>query len=140
MTRAESVAALAARVAAARAGGAAELFCLVNNAGIGTGGNVDWTPLDVYRRVLDVNFLGLVAVTKALLGALQDDAAAAMAARAPPPRVVNIASIAGLIAAPGMSAYAASSTYPRKKPRPPPRYTRHRTLAPNSASTAARTL
>jgi len=107
VTSDESVAALAARVAEARASGA-EMFCLVNNAGIGCGGNVDWTPLATFRRVMDVNFTGLVAVTKALLGALLDDAARARAAGAPPPRVVNIASIAGLIAAPGMSAYAAS--------------------------------
>jgi 11-cis-retinol dehydrogenase len=108
VTSAESVSALSARVSEARAAGGAELFCLINNAGVGSGGNVDWTPMETYRRVLDVNFLGLVAVTKALLGALQDDAAAARAAGAPPPRVVNVASIAGLIAAPGMSAYAAS--------------------------------
>ena len=107
VTSAESVAALAARVAAARAEGAT-MFCLVNNAGVGSGGNVDWTPIETYKRVMEVNFFGLVAVTKALLGALQDDAAAARAAGAPPPRVINIASIAGLIAAPAMSAYASS--------------------------------
>ena len=108
VTSAPSLAALAARVAAARAGGAAHLFCVVNNAGVGASGPVDWTSLETYRRVMEVNFLGVVAVTKALMGALLDDAAAARAAGEPPVRVVNISSSAGLIAAPQMSAYAAS--------------------------------
>jgi NAD(P)-dependent dehydrogenase (short-subunit alcohol dehydrogenase family) len=58
---------------------------------------------------MDINFLGHVAVTKALLPALLEDAGTAVAAGdRPAPRVVNIASSAGLIAAPALSAYCAS--------------------------------
>ena len=84
------------------------LHALVNNAGIGASGLVDWAPLESFRRVMDVNYLGAVAVTKALLPLLMRASAAAAAARAPAPRVINVTSVAGLLAAPGLSAYCAS--------------------------------
>lgn len=40
---------------------------LVNNAGITSRGLVTDTSMDVYKRVMDVNFFGQVALTKALL-------------------------------------------------------------------------
>ena len=75
------------------------LHGLVNNAGIGTSGNVDWTSLELMRRVMDVNFFGHVAMTKKFLPLLiaKTDS-----------RVVNICSVAGYLAAAGMSAYCAS--------------------------------
>ena len=75
------------------------LHGLVNNAGIGTSGKIDWTPLELMRRVMDVNFFGHVSMTKKFLPLLiaKTDS-----------RVVNICSVAGFLAAPSMSAYCAS--------------------------------
>ena len=41
-----------------------EIYALVNNAGIGTAGPLEWMSRDVSRDVMNVNFLGHVAVTK----------------------------------------------------------------------------
>ncbi|CAF3149227.1 unnamed protein product [Rotaria socialis] len=75
------------------------LHGLVNNAGIGAAGLIDWTSVEFIRKVMDVNFFGHVAMTKKflpLLIAKQDS------------RVINICSVAGYLTKPGMSAYAAS--------------------------------
>ena len=84
------------------------LHALVNNAGVGASGLVDWAPLEGFRRTMEVNFLGHVAMTKAFLPLLMAASSAAAAARAPPPRIINVTSIAGLLAAPGLAAYSAS--------------------------------
>ena len=75
------------------------LHALVNNAGIGKGGLVDWTTLDFLRETMEVNFFGHVAMTKKFLPLL-------MAQR--DSRVVNICSVAGYLASPAMSAYCSS--------------------------------
>jgi NAD(P)-dependent dehydrogenase (short-subunit alcohol dehydrogenase family) len=75
------------------------LHALVNNAGIGAGGLIDWTSVDFMRRMMDVNFFGHVTITKKFLPLL-------IAKR--DSRVVNICSVAGYLTKPGMSAYAAS--------------------------------
>ena len=54
--------------AAERVGG--ELGVLVNNAGIAISGPVEVVPLEQWRRIVDVNLLGQVAVTRALLPAV----------------------------------------------------------------------
>ena len=82
--------------AARRAGGA--LHVLVNNAGIAVNGPVETVPVDEWRRQLEVNVIGQVAVTRALLPAL-------LAARG---RVVNMSSISGRVALPLLGPYAAS--------------------------------
>jgi 11-cis-retinol dehydrogenase len=84
------------------------LHALVNNAGVGASGLVAWAPLEGFRRTMEVNFLGHVAVTQAHLPLLMRAAAAAAAAGAPPPRIINVTSIAGILAAPGLAAYSAS--------------------------------
>ena len=109
VTSAGDVAALAARVRAWRAGAPGRaVHALVNNAGVGMAGPVDWCEVSVYERTMAVNFLGHVAVTKALLPLLYDEGLAAAVAGGVAPRVVNVTSVAGLIAAPSLSAYAAS--------------------------------
>ncbi|UJR14569.1 hypothetical protein I4U23_001565 [Adineta vaga] len=75
------------------------LHALVNNAGIGAGGYIDWVSLEFMRRMMDVNFFGHVAMTKKFLPLL-------IAKR--DSRVVNICSVAGYLTKPGMGAYAAS--------------------------------
>jgi NAD(P)-dependent dehydrogenase (short-subunit alcohol dehydrogenase family) len=75
-----------------------ELHGLVNNAGIAVASPLEAIPLDELRRQLDVNVVGQVAVTQALLPALRH-------ARG---RVVFVGSIAGRSALPFLGAYAAS--------------------------------
>lgn len=75
------------------------LHGLVNNAGIGASGSIDWTSMESMRKVMDVNFFGHVAMTKKFLPLL-------IAKRGS--RVVNICSVAGFLASAGMSAYSAS--------------------------------
>ena len=71
---------------------------LVNNAGIAISGPVEVVPLDEWRRIVDVNLLGQVAVTRALLPAI-------LRARG---RVVNMSSIGGRVANPLFGPYSAS--------------------------------
>jgi NAD(P)-dependent dehydrogenase (short-subunit alcohol dehydrogenase family) len=71
---------------------------LVNNAGIAVGGPLEFVSLDDVRRQFDVNVLGLLAVTQAMLPSLR-------AARG---RIVNIGSIAGRSVAPMVGPYCAS--------------------------------
>jgi dehydrogenase/reductase SDR family member 9 len=77
----------------------AKVWALVNNAGIADGGALDWTSLDVYRRVMEVNFFGLVATTKAILPFLKHN---------PGSRIVNLSSVAGLVSGAGIGPYFAS--------------------------------
>ena len=78
--------------------GDAGLTGLVNNAGIGVVGPLEIVSLDELRRQFEVNVIGLIAVTQALLPLLRK-------ARG---RVVNMSSIAGRAAMPYMGPYAAS--------------------------------
>ena len=75
------------------------LHALVNNAGIGSGGYVDWISMETMRLIMDVNHFGHVTMTKTFLPLL-------IAKR--DSRVVNICSVAGYLAAPGMVSYCAS--------------------------------
>jgi NAD(P)-dependent dehydrogenase (short-subunit alcohol dehydrogenase family) len=87
-----------ARERVERALAGAPLVGLVNNAGIPAAGPLELYPLDEFRRVLDVNLIGALAVTQALLPLLK-------ASRG---RIVNMSSVAGLGALPFMGPYAAS--------------------------------
>jgi NAD(P)-dependent dehydrogenase (short-subunit alcohol dehydrogenase family) len=73
---------------------------LVNNAGVAFLGGFEETPLAEWRRILDINVLGIVQCVRAFLPSMR----AAGGAR----KIVNIASLAGFAPAPNMSAYAAS--------------------------------
>jgi NAD(P)-dependent dehydrogenase (short-subunit alcohol dehydrogenase family) len=84
--------------AAAAALGDAPLDGLVNNAGTALAMPLEFLPLDQLRRQLEVNLVGHVAVTQALLPNLRS-------ARG---RIVNVGSIAGRSALPFLGAYAAS--------------------------------
>jgi NAD(P)-dependent dehydrogenase (short-subunit alcohol dehydrogenase family) len=78
--------------------GAQGLGGLVNNAGVAVSGPVEVIPLDEWRRQLEVNLIGQIAVTKALLPAL-------LRGRG---RIVMVSSIGGRIALPLFGPYAAS--------------------------------
>jgi NAD(P)-dependent dehydrogenase (short-subunit alcohol dehydrogenase family) len=75
------------------------LHALVNNAGIWKGSLIDWTSVDVMRKMMDVNFFGHVIMTKKFLPLLISRRGS---------RVINICSFAGYLAGPSQSAYAAS--------------------------------
>lgn len=75
------------------------LDVLVNNAGIGAQGGIEDNTDDEWHRVLDVNVLGLVRVTRAALPALRRSRRAA---------VVNISSIAATAGLPQRALYSAS--------------------------------
>ena len=92
----ESAIGRAVEAVAARAQG--QLHGLVNNAGLGLGGPLELVPIPKTRELFEVNVIGLLAVTKAFLPLLRK-------ARG---RVVNIGSLAGILAMPGASSYAAS--------------------------------
>jgi NAD(P)-dependent dehydrogenase (short-subunit alcohol dehydrogenase family) len=71
---------------------------LVNNAGVAVGGPLELVPIEEWRRQLEVNLIGQVAVIQAALPALRR-------ARG---RIVNVTSIGGLLATPLLGPYAAS--------------------------------
>jgi NAD(P)-dependent dehydrogenase (short-subunit alcohol dehydrogenase family) len=71
---------------------------LVNNAGVAVAAPIELLPLDEFRRQLEVNVVGQVAVTQALLRPL----------RAAGGRVVFVGSIGGRSALPFLAPYAAS--------------------------------
>jgi NAD(P)-dependent dehydrogenase (short-subunit alcohol dehydrogenase family) len=76
----------------------AGLAGLVNNAGVSAGGPLEFVAIEEWRRALEVNFIGQVAVTKAALPALRK-------ARG---RIVNMTSIGGRLASPFLGPYNAS--------------------------------
>lgn len=47
------------------------LFALVNNAGVGLAGMVDWVPEEHFRLVMEVNFHAVVAACKRAIPLLQ---------------------------------------------------------------------
>jgi NAD(P)-dependent dehydrogenase (short-subunit alcohol dehydrogenase family) len=89
-------------IATARAEGeqacGGRLAGLVNNAGVAISAPLEFIPIDRLRQQLEVNLIGQVAVTQALLPFL----------RAAGGRVVNVSSIGGRVALPLLGPYAAS--------------------------------
>jgi NAD(P)-dependent dehydrogenase (short-subunit alcohol dehydrogenase family) len=75
-----------------------ELHGLVNNAGIAVSMPLEFLPLEEFRRQLEVNLVGQLAVTQAFLPHL----------RRAHGRIVNVGSIAGRSSLPFLGAYAAS--------------------------------
>jgi NAD(P)-dependent dehydrogenase (short-subunit alcohol dehydrogenase family) len=75
------------------------LDILVNNAGIGAQGTIESNPLDEWRRVFDVNVLGIVRTTRAALPSLRQSDHAA---------IVNTCSIAATAGLPQRALYSAT--------------------------------
>lgn len=75
-----------------------ELFALINNAGIGQSGALEIAPMAAARKLMDVNVIGLMAVTQACIPMLRKSRG----------RIINIGSTSSYLAFPGASAYSAS--------------------------------
>ena len=95
VTQQDTITAAADRVREATGGSIAGL---VNNAGVAVPGPLEFIPMDEFRRQIDVNLNGQVAVTQAFLPMLRK-------ARG---RIVNIGSIGGRVAMPLLGPYAAT--------------------------------
>lgn len=80
---------------------AGTLAGLVNNAGLASGGPLEFADLDDVRRLFEVNTLGALAVTQAVLPLLR-------ASDGRPGRIVNVSSTSGRLATPFVGAYCAS--------------------------------
>lgn len=78
--------------------GSEGLFGVVNNAGIASGGPLEFLPIKTMRRQLEVNLVGQLAVTQACLPLIRK-------ARG---RIVNMGSIAGLFCSPFQAPYSIS--------------------------------
>lgn len=87
-----------AQVAALDAVLPARLDAVVNNAGIAVGGPLEVLPISELRRQFDVNVVGALAVTQAVLPRLRSSKG----------RIVFISSVSGRIASPMLGAYSAS--------------------------------
>jgi NAD(P)-dependent dehydrogenase (short-subunit alcohol dehydrogenase family) len=77
----------------------AKLWAVINNAGIAPLGSTDWMQMSSIAKVMDVNYMGTVRVTKGLLPMLKKTRES---------RIINISSVAGLGGAQIMGAYCAS--------------------------------
>jgi NAD(P)-dependent dehydrogenase (short-subunit alcohol dehydrogenase family) len=78
--------------------GSTGLHGLVNNAGVVAAGPFETVTMESWRNIMEVNVLGTVALTQALLPLL----------RAGRGRIVNVSSIAGRVATPYLAPYCAS--------------------------------
>ena len=81
-----------------RAVGERGLAGLINNAGIAVGGPLEYVPAELLRRQLEVNVIGLHAVTVAMLPLVRQAVG----------RIIHVGSISGRIASPLIGPYTAS--------------------------------
>ncbi len=75
-----------------------QIYGLVNIAGAHDGALVDWNSMQIYDKVMQVNFLGLIRCCKSFLPHIKLSRG----------RVVNLTSMDGLRPLPGITAYACS--------------------------------
>ncbi len=87
------------RAAGARVVAAGPLHGLVNNAGVALPAPLEYMPIEVFERQLDVNLVGQLLMTQVMLPALFDDGDA---------RITFIGSVAGRISPAILGAYATS--------------------------------
>ncbi|AOZ91969.1 SDR family oxidoreductase [Paenibacillus crassostreae] len=75
------------------------LDLLVNNAGSAYGGMIEEVPLSVWRQQFEVNFMGMVSVTQAVLPLMREGNGG---------RIIQMSSISGGVGFPGFGPYASS--------------------------------
>jgi len=74
------------------------LYGLINNAGIVIAGPLEFVPIDALRSQLEINVVGHIAMTQALLPLLRQAKG----------RIINMSSVSGRVATPFLGPYAAS--------------------------------
>ena len=79
------------------------LSCVINNAGIALGGPVRYLDVDIFRKQFEVNFFGLIEVTKCFMDLLIDSNKFKMKNK-----IINIGSISGKRSYPFVGPYTAS--------------------------------
>ena len=79
------------------------LSCVINNAGIALGGPVRYLDVDIFRKQFEVNFFGLIEVTKCFLELLIESNKYKMKNK-----IINIGSISGKRSYPFVGPYTAS--------------------------------
>lgn len=94
----DAAAVRSAAVTVAERVGDGGLAGLVNNAGIAVAAPLEFVPIDEFRKQIEVNLIGQVAVTQAFIPLLRKGRG----------RVVNVGSIGGKVALPLLGPYAAS--------------------------------
>jgi 3-hydroxybutyrate dehydrogenase len=72
-----------------------ELWAVVNNAGMGTVGFIEWLPMDTYQKITEVNLLGMIRVSKAFMPLIRRSHG----------RLVNVSSTLGRVSGPFLGAY-----------------------------------
>lgn len=78
---------------------ALKLWAVINNAGVAPCGFTDWLDMDTVKQVMDVNYFGVVAVSKVCLPYLKEVKGS---------RIINISSLAGLTSGAHLGIYSAS--------------------------------
>lgn len=78
---------------------AGHIDILLNNAGFGISGAVEYTPLEEAKKQLDVNFWGMVRVTRAVIPYMRSRGSG---------RIVNTSSVAGEVPIPFQTYYSVS--------------------------------
>ena len=79
--------------------GIGPIYALINNAGYGHEGTLEESPIEELRQQFDVNVFGAVAMIKAVLPFMRQRRSG---------RILNITSMGGLMATPGLSFYHGS--------------------------------
>ncbi|OAB48594.1 short-chain dehydrogenase/reductase [Paenibacillus antarcticus] len=75
------------------------LDILINNAGVAVGGMIEEIPLSMWKEQMEINFLGMVCVTQAVLPLMREGGGG---------RIIQMSSISGNVGFPGYGPYASS--------------------------------
>ena len=102
VTKQKDIDALMVKVSELLKSRSCRLWAVVNNAGIAPMAFLDWASIESYRRVMDVNYFGVISMIKATLPLLK---------RTENSRIINLSSMAGFSAVPGMGAYSGESFF-----------------------------
>ncbi|KAF9975427.1 Retinol dehydrogenase 5 [Actinomortierella ambigua] len=88
------------------------IYCIVNNAGVFCGGFFDFASVESFQKNMDVNYMGIIRITKGLVGSLRTYSRSrhtqVQCKSLPRARILSITSVAGRVNVPGHGGYCAS--------------------------------